>query len=45
LPLQIYRLMGAYRMDQAAAAALLLLVLSMGVFWLFDRGGRWHAEA
>ncbi len=45
LPLQIYRLMGAYRMEQAAAAALLLLVLSMGVFWLLDRGGRWHAEA
>ena len=45
LPLQIYRLMGAYRMDQAAGAALVLLVLSMGVFWLFDRGGRLHAEA
>jgi thiamine transport system permease protein len=45
LPLQIYRLMGAYRMDAAAAAALLLLVLSVGLFWVFDRGGRWHAEA
>ncbi len=45
LPLQIYRLMGAYRMEAAAGAALLLLVLSMGVFWIFDRGGRWHAEA
>jgi len=45
LPLQIYRLMGAYRMEAAAGAALLLLVLSMLAFWLLDRGGRWHAEA
>ncbi|MEO3416303.1 thiamine/thiamine pyrophosphate ABC transporter permease ThiP [Roseovarius sp. CAU 1744] len=45
LPLQIYRLMGAYQMQAAQAAALLLLVLSMGAFWLLDRGGRWHAEA
>jgi thiamine transport system permease protein len=45
LPLQIYRLMGAYRMEAAAGAALLLLVLSMAAFWLLDRGGRWHAEA
>jgi thiamine transport system permease protein len=45
LPLQIYRLMGAYRMQDAAGAALMLLVLSLAIFWLFDRGGRWHAEA
>jgi len=45
LPLQIYRLMGAYRMESAAAAALLLLALSMAAFWILDRGGRWHAEA
>ncbi|MEL7252847.1 MAG: thiamine/thiamine pyrophosphate ABC transporter permease ThiP [Pseudomonadota bacterium] len=45
LPLQIYRLMGAYRLDDAAAASLLLLVLSIGVFWVLDRGGRRHAEA
>ncbi|MFK7939803.1 MAG: thiamine/thiamine pyrophosphate ABC transporter permease ThiP [Roseovarius sp.] len=45
LPLQIYRLMGAYRMEQAAAAALLLLILSIGLFWLLDKGGRHHAEA
>jgi len=44
LPLQIYRLMGAYKMDAAAGAALLLLCLSMGAFWLLDRGGRRHAE-
>ena len=45
LPLQIYRLMGAYQMQAAAGAALLLLVLSMGSFWLLDRGGRLHAES
>ncbi|MFP7571022.1 thiamine/thiamine pyrophosphate ABC transporter permease ThiP [Marivita sp. S2033] len=40
LPLKVYQLMGSYRMDQAAGAALLLLLLSLGLFWLFDRGGR-----
>jgi thiamine transport system permease protein len=45
LPLQILRLMGAYRMEAAAAAALLLLTLSLGLFWLFDRGGRRDADA
>ncbi|MGD9863950.1 MAG: thiamine/thiamine pyrophosphate ABC transporter permease ThiP [Pseudodonghicola sp.] len=45
LPLQIYRLMGAYRLEAASGAALLLLALSLAVFWLFDRGGRRHAEA
>ncbi|WP_306116911.1 MULTISPECIES: thiamine/thiamine pyrophosphate ABC transporter permease ThiP [unclassified Roseovarius] len=45
LPLQIYRLMGAYQMQAAQAGALLLLLLSMGAFWLLDRGGRWHVEA
>lgn len=44
LPLQIYRLMGAYRMEQAAGAALLLLILSLGLFWIFDRGGRVNAD-
>lgn len=39
LPLQLYRLMGAYRMQDAAAAGLLLLGLSLILFWLFDRGG------
>lgn len=45
LPLQMLRLMGAYRMDAAAGAALLLLALSLGIFWLCDKGGRWRAEA
>ncbi|WP_300516028.1 thiamine/thiamine pyrophosphate ABC transporter permease ThiP [Aliiroseovarius sp.] len=45
LPLQMYRLMGAYRMDDAAAAGLLLLSLSLVIFWIFDRGGRVDADA
>lgn len=45
LPLQLYGLMGAYRMQDAAGAALLLLMLSLGLFWIFDRGGRAHADA
>lgn len=45
LPLQLYRLMSAYRMADAAAAAVLLMVLSFGLFWLFDRGGRTDAAA
>lgn len=44
LPLQLYRLMAAYRMDQAAGAALLLVVLSLAMFWAFDRGGRIDAD-
>ena len=40
LPLKVFQLMGAYRMEQAAGAALLLLILSLGLFWLFDKGGR-----
>jgi thiamine transport system permease protein len=44
LPLVVQQLMGAYRMEQAAAAALVLVVLAFGLFWLFDRGGR-HAGA
>ena len=44
LPLQVYRLMGSYQMEAAAGAALLLLFTSLGLFWLFDRGGRLGAE-
>ena len=44
LPLTIHRLMGAYRMDDAAAAALLLVILSFALFWAFDAAGR-HAAA
>lgn len=44
LPLQVLRLMGAYKTEAAAGAGLLLLLCSFGLFWLFDRGGR-HAAA
>lgn len=40
LPMEIYRLMIAYRMDDAYGAAVLLLLLSVLFFWIFDRGGR-----
>lgn len=40
LPLYMYGLMGSYQMESAAGAALLLVTLSVALFWLFDRGGR-----
>lgn len=40
LPLIVQQLMGAYRMTEAAAAALLLVGLSFALFALFDGGGR-----
>jgi len=40
LPLMVQRLMGAYRTDAAAGAALLLVGLSLALFWAFDAGGR-----
>lgn len=45
LPLEMMRLMGAYRMDDAKAAAVLLMLLSFGLFYLADRGGRIHDRA
>lgn len=45
LPLQMYRLMGSYRTDAAAGAALVLLVLALGLFWIFDAWGRRGADA
>ncbi len=44
LPLVMHRLMGAYRMEAAAGAGLLLVALSLTLFWLFDRGGRVNAD-
>ncbi|WP_298259574.1 thiamine/thiamine pyrophosphate ABC transporter permease ThiP [uncultured Litoreibacter sp.] len=44
LPLALYNLMTAYRMDQAFAAALVLLALSLTLFWVLDRGGRVDAD-
>jgi thiamine transport system permease protein len=43
LPMAMYQLMGAYQMDAAYGAALLLVMLSLGLFWAFDKGGRAHA--
>lgn len=40
LPLLMYRLMGAYRMEAAAGVALLLVLASFTVFALAERGGR-----
>ncbi len=45
LPLEMYQLMGRYQMEAAYGAALLLVGLSLAVFWAFDRGGRINAEA
>ncbi len=45
LPLAMYRLMGSYRMEAAAGAGLLLLALSLLLFWLCDQGGRRDADA
>ncbi|MBF9045828.1 ABC transporter permease subunit [Rhodobacterales bacterium LSUCC0031] len=43
LPLEMYRLMGAYRTDDAQGAAVLLMALTLALFWAFDRGGRFDA--
>lgn len=40
LPLEVFRLMGAYRTNAAAAGAVLLLALSFGLFWICDTWGR-----
>ncbi|MCX7558339.1 thiamine/thiamine pyrophosphate ABC transporter permease ThiP [Sulfitobacter sp. F26204] len=45
LPLQMYRLMGAYRMEAAAGAALLLLIMALGIFWVCDWIGRRYAAS
>lgn len=45
LPLAMYQLMGAYRMQAAYGAALLLLATSLALFWVFDKGGRVDADA
>jgi thiamine transport system permease protein len=45
LPLQLYRLMGPTGWPMRRGAALLLLGLSLALFWLFDRGGRMRAGA
>jgi thiamine transport system permease protein len=44
LPLAMFRLMEAYRLEQAYGVALVLLALSLALFWVFDRGGRVNAD-
>lgn len=43
LPLLMQRLMAAYRMEAAAAVALVLVALTLALFWTLDRWGRRHA--
>ena len=44
LPVMLYHRMAAYRFDQAAVTALLLVLLTVGVFLLIDRGlGQWRS--
>jgi len=45
LPLAMFRLMGSYQINAAAGAGLLLLALSLLLFWVFDRGGRLRASS
>lgn len=45
LPLLVQRLMGAYRMEAAAAVALVLVALSFALFLLCDWIGARHADA
>jgi thiamine transport system permease protein len=40
LPLVVSQLTGAYRIEAAAAAALILVTLSFALFWACDAGGR-----
>jgi thiamine transport system permease protein len=40
LPLVVQHLTGAYRMEAAASAALILVTLSFALFWACDAGGR-----
>ena len=45
LPLQMYRLMGAYQTEAAAGAALILLSLALAIFWVCDRGAQFYAKS
>jgi len=40
LPLVVQQLTGAYRLEAAAAASLILVTLSFALFWACDAGGR-----
>jgi len=42
LPVMLYHRMSAYRFDEAAVTALVLVVMSLILFWALDRiVGRW----
>lgn len=45
LPLEMYNLMARYQMDAAYGAALVLVAVSLLLFWAFERGGRAYADA
>jgi thiamine transport system permease protein len=45
LPMELFRLMSAYRTEHAAGAGLVLLAASLAFFWVFDRWGRGNANA
>lgn len=38
LPLMLYQRIGSYRLAEASVTALLLLLLCLALFWIFDRG-------
>lgn len=40
LPLMMYRMMSTYQLEAAAGVALLLVSISVALFWIFDQGGR-----
>ena len=45
LPLFVQHLIGAYRLQQAAAASLILVAISFALFWAFDKLGSHYADA
>ncbi len=45
LPLLMQRLMAAFRGEAAAGVALVLVALTLALFWIFDRWGRGDAAA
>lgn len=45
LPLLLYQQLGAYRVEEAAVTALLLLLVSLGLYSLIERGVGGHASA
>ncbi|WP_394182296.1 thiamine/thiamine pyrophosphate ABC transporter permease [Marinomonas posidonica] len=46
LPLYLFQLIGAYRLEEGACVAVVLILLCLGLYVLFSRivGGKWHAQ-